>query len=339
MKLLRITIAFAAAALLAGGCVKSYVEQGGGDAIGFRAGSMLLQDDADYPTKASTMEADFRVFGRRNATNLVFNGDVVTYSAGAWTYSPLRFWWWDHASDYYDFVGAAPVSNTAAAALQGDAEITTVKVPYNASSDSYDLVMAATRILGTAPNPRAPVELEFNHMLSKVSVVVENTSDSPQALHLDNYYFRRLVTSGNAKASFNDLNQGVLSWSDIVRANINLGSVSPDTDIAAAGSYPGASAMMIPQRLDTSPGGAGKPQLVVNYRYTPVGESVEETKMAEIDLDTITRTPGGSDAIVLWEKGVHYTYTIRIRIGGDVRVNIVTTEWDVDYAETPGLLI
>ena len=339
MKLLRITFAFAAAVLLAGGCVKTYVEQGGSDAIGFSAGSMLLQDDADYPTKSTAMNADFRVFGRRNASSVVFNGDAVTYTAGSWTYSPLRFWWWTYASDYYDFVGAAPLSNTGSAALQGDADVTTVKAPYDATTDSYDLVMAATRILGTAANPRAPVELEFYHMLSKVDVVVENTSDSPQGLHLDGYHFRRLVTRGSAKASFNDVNQSVMSWVDPVRANTNVGSVSPDIDIASAGSYAGSSAMMIPQRLDVNPGGTGKPQLVISYRYTPVGESVEEVKTEEIDLDTITRTAGGSDAIVQWEKGVHYTYTIRIRIGGDVRVNITTTEWDVDYAETPGLLI
>ena len=70
-----------------------------------------------------------------------------------------------------------------------------------------------------------------------------------------------------------------------------------------------------------------------------MGESVVEEKTVEIDLDTITRTAGGSDVIDLWERGVHYTYTISIRIGGDVRVNITTTEWDVDYVETPGLLI
>lgn len=330
-----IVAAALAGALLAGGCVKTFVPSEQEDTICFRAQSLLLQDDA--PTKAAApLENSFKVFGKRNNSFTVFSGDSVSPSgSGTWTYSPLRFWLWERMTDYYDFVGVSPVSAAStAAAFDPDAPAMTVKVPYDATATGYDLVMSAVRRLASETQPRRTVELEFYHMLSKVEIVVENTSDDPQALTVDSFHFEKLVTSAKAKATFNTQGQGDLSWSDPIRSGASLGSASPDEEIDAGDDYSCGTVYMIPQRLDVNPG--NKPKLVLNYSYTIPGES-EEHKSVDIDLDQITLSNG--NAITRWDRGVHYTYTIRIRIGGDVQVILTTTEWDVTYAETPGLLI
>jgi hypothetical protein len=313
------------------------------EVIGFSAGSRLLRDDA---TKGGTPKEGtefgsgdtFFVFGCKvvsDAHQQVFSGDEVSYDGSQWSYEPLRFW--DSNASRYDFIAfSGPASNdgisfTIPAHIHADLS---AMVTYDATGTQCDLMTACShRSDGTVD----PVELEFKHMLSAVSVTIYN--DSPhQDITLNSYRFRYLCTRATAYVE-QDLNTPIIpeDWfSPSYNSNLVLGSAT-GADLAHGGSHYPASAsydLMIPQELDQL--GAYIPRLVVDYSFDP--GTGEEHVTTPIRLQDI-KAKNSEEYITRWLPGVRYNYEVHIRVGGGIRVVVSTTDWEDVYAQTPGLAI
>ncbi len=154
-------------------CQKSdVVEVAQGSAIAFDSfvNKTTKVTEADDMSKANLKA--FSVFGWRNngTAELIFNAQEVTANNGVCTYSPLQYW----AAGYnYQFEAVAPVvgTNLTVAAAETGSTLTFT------SDSKTDLIWARPSVISyqeateTAP---APVQLTFDHLLSRVMFQVHN---------------------------------------------------------------------------------------------------------------------------------------------------------------------
>ena len=321
-----------ACALLSAGCTRVY-DPAREQEISFRAGSLLLNDaitKADFENGAS-----FYVFGAKTISLThypIFTGQTVTYDGSAWSYSPARFW--DPSASRYDFLAISGPASASGISCTPSTLPIQATVTYSPTASQYDLMAAcADRTDGSI----APVNLEFHHMLSAVSVVVYNDSPS-QSITMNSYGFKNLCTQATLTVE-QDLNTPEQGWvSPSYDTNVVLGD-DDGAVLATSGSYYPTSTVtdyMIPQALN--PLGSTAPTLVLNYSYLESGASEPTNVVTPIRLQDI-KIMGSDEAITSWQPGVRYTYQIHIRMGGGIRVHVITTEWEEVNAETPGLLI
>ncbi len=325
------------------GCVKAYDPASEhGNAIRFEAGSLLLDDNAtskgtpvegtEYPAGST-----FTVFGSHysgGSETEVFSGETVTkQAAGYLTYDNPKLWIWKVPGDYYDFVAVNPAGKgTSRMPVAGNIALST---SYDITVEDYDLMAATSRRRGNVLNPKDVVQMQFDHMVSAVRIVVINSSESKEVT-IDGISFRNLTVCGDAKATLDAAGNTNLSWINTERSSALVLETLPDEVIPPGERYNGEWNLMIPQRLDQAVGASpieeNMPRLLISY--TPDGLS---QTTAEIALKNIERSDG--TPITSWEMGVKYIYYVSMRLDGGVLVRIETTAWDPVEAETPGLLI
>lgn len=336
-RIIRIAAAVCTLSLLAG-CTSQLdpVEEG---TISFSAGSPLLRDDATtkggVPKDAFGNGDSFFVWGAKTISLShypIFTGQSVSYNGTVWSYSPTRFW--DSNASRYDFLaisGPASASNVTCTPSSLPLQLL---VTYSPTSSQYDLLAACTE---RTDGSTGPVNLNFYHMLSAVSVVVYNDSPS-QSITINSYKFKNLCTQATLT-----LEQGVNTpqsgWANPgYDSNMVLGDDNGAVLASGGSHYPISTVtdFMIPQALD--PVGSALPALVLNYTYQEAGDPEPTNVVTQIRLQDI-KTLGSDEAITSWQSGVRYNYEIHIRMGGGIRVHVITTEWEVVDAETPGLMI
>lgn len=321
-----------ACALLSAGCTRVY-DPAREQEISFRAGSLLLNDAI---TKSSFENGgNFYVFGAKTISLThypIFTGQTVTYDGSTWSYSPARFW--DPNASRYDFLAISGPASASGITCNPSSLPLMATVTYNPTSSQYDLMAAcADRTDGSI----GPVDLEFHHMLSAVSVVVYNDSPS-QSITLNSYGFKNLCTQATLTVEQN-LNTPEPGWvSPGYDSNVVLGDDNGAV-LASGGSYYPTSTVtdyMIPQALNLL--GSAAPALVIDYSYQEAGDPEPTNVVTPIRLQDI-KFLGTDQTITSWQPGVRYTYQIHIRMGGGIRVHVITTEWEEVNAETPGLMI
>ena len=346
--------AAACALFLWEGCARIAVpDPVGNDTIGFNPGTQLLKDDVS--TKAGTIKEGeqfevgekIAVFGRRhgnNQTSIVFDGDIVEKkSASVWEYAPLKAWYWLSEGDYYDFLGVYPTGKgTSRMDVPGNLAIRT---HYSISNDNYDLMYALYRRHGSDNDRIATVPLTFRHALCAVKIIFDNDSNA-EDITVNSYGFTNMVVSADAKATLDVIGNPEMTWINTTRNASAIRCVEPEVALKGKNnsgnhSYSGAFDFMIPTALDaTSNGEAGveenMPHLVVEF--TPSGQSAITTSIL---LKSIERDPlnGDNTPVDVWEPGKRYIYHVSIRLDGGVQISVITTEWDVIHAETPGVMI
>lgn len=145
------------------------IEVKGGDAIAF-ADVMLdnaVRAAVDPSTTFETIQG-FNVWGFMDDVNgVVFEGDEVTRSGEAWTYSPTQYWAPSHT---YYFAALSPIGgqwtlNTANGGTLGAGIVNFVN-----NDGSEDLLYAKAIVTTEADINKQPgaVKLQFQHLLSKV---------------------------------------------------------------------------------------------------------------------------------------------------------------------------
>lgn len=324
-------------------------------AIGFRAGSALLLDDAQ--TKGGdikdgtlfSIDDAFCVFGRRYGAasqTLIFDGTTVTKELSGWTYSPAKFWYWESAGNYYDFLAIYPAGKgTTRMDIEGNlAAQTSYDLERTPTPDNYDLMAATYRRQGSVSDPTAPVDFNFNHMTSAVGVVIINQSTDTD-VSISQIEFQNLVVCGTAKVTINNLGGSLLSWINTERNthNVRVTTYTPEVNVEAGkrfaldNDHPEVARgydLMIPQRLDQAAtiNATDVPKLLLTY--TPEGGV---SKTHTITLKDVLRAD--STPLTSWEMGRKYTYFISMRLDGGLLVSITTTAWEDIEAETPGILI
>lgn len=343
-------------------------------AITFRAGIELTHSDPSTKalnTNTAFSEGDqFTVFGRRTGegrnTRIFykddapdpsgnFQGVTVTRGASEWTYSPLSYWYWVNESNFYDFIAVHPYNAPAERMMEDGEDIPgymAVKSQYTISTDSHDLLMAATRRQGHVADRTAPVNLVFNHMLCAVKVIVTNESATTD-LTLTSVSVNNIIQSAYAKMTIDSGGNPEYYWIDSQRTGANVSIFTGSEELEPDENYATEFHLLIPGDLaDTIDGSLAPEEGDADYETKleayeskvprlNVGFTVNDTPLTpSILLKDIQRTKYDTeDPITVWEPGIRYTYHIGIRLDGGIVVRVVTTEWDEIEAETPGLLI
>ena len=154
---------------------------------------------------ASTPEInEFRVWSSRtygpsgdNTTDCqIFglNGSLVTYSDGAWKYSPVRYW----QTGEYKFVAVSYLSE-AECAYNGTMRNTGLDInftsPWNLSTTPADLILAPATVSGDSQrNNNANVAFTFDHQLAKVKFSAKNNDSREPSITITG-----VKISGNSK--------------------------------------------------------------------------------------------------------------------------------------------
>ena len=134
-------------------------------------------DKAQDPSTTTGTISAFDVWGFMDQTNgILFDGEDVTGSQGAFTYTNTQYWLPGH--DYY-FAALAPMNsdnwtlNTEAANFYGAGILNFLNI-----NGTEDLLYAATALEDVSDNPGA-VKFQFHHLLSKVKFTFENGFTNP----------------------------------------------------------------------------------------------------------------------------------------------------------------
>ena len=247
--------------------------------------------------------------------------------------SPQPWEWANNTPDYYDFIA---FYRWKSGTYTKSASPTTVRVPYDATVEQYDLMAAGMRRLGSAAEPNEIVPLTFRHLLCAVKVIVYNDSDAKD-FTLTDLHFKGLVVSDEAVLSLTPPSTVSVNWIDPARNTgsdlfgfhtskpVSYGQSITWPDGGANGNYN----LLVPQTLVAST------KLEMSFTYDNGG-----TKNSTLSLGLST-VPNEGDGTLLttWAAGRKYEYKIHIRVDGGVVVSVVTTEWDAVEAQTHGIML
>jgi hypothetical protein len=209
----KILLAFTALALLA--CTQEEVVDTPQAAITF---SNAFIENSTHMTKVTdpsvtkTSLEGFAVWGYRNETaNVVFEGEIVTPVAGSdkWTYSSTQYW--IPYSKYY-FAALAPINNKNWSLDLTGANTYPGTVTFANAEGTEDLLYSAVAV--ETPNLNtllasgmSPVELTFDHLLSKLKFTFVNG--------LDEDYISLVVKNINMKVPADaTINLAIENWWD-----------------------------------------------------------------------------------------------------------------------------
>ena len=247
----------AAAATMFAACSQSDVlnevqVQEEAQAIGFSTYSAKAtraenNESATATTGLEEHHVAFSVWGYKNTyTNFVFDDETVKMNAGAWEYVSKKYW--DKAATSYQFYAAAPVDyawvlnandsenqrddffSLINFGLEGNSLTSTTHQYSFASVNDQDLMIASPCTV-VRDNFGQKVQLNFNHILSRLNVTVNkggNLNDTGATLNVTSFKVYKLKNSGsfNEKA---DLEGAVLANGTTKRWNV---AGSPEYTIA-----------------------------------------------------------------------------------------------------------
>ena len=255
--------------------------------------------------------------------------DVYKDNSGAWVYDDLKLWengYW-HFEAFYPLPStlhvekpvqeqdALYVSFTAPKEEGAVLEGLTVNYYYGPTA-SHDLMTAEdTRTYSSASPDASPVQFEFKHLLSRVSIAVKTATDDVTlksltfagmsvlgAYNTVGYSGRwQLLTefdelSDVPSGSFSDLNDNIPS---------PLPSDGTSVDVLS-------DLLLIPQTPGDGTTGHAPITLEVTYA---IGDAAPETKTIALP----SSTP--------WEPGHHYRYTLKLAMA-DVTLSVEMVQWD-----------
>lgn len=182
------------------------VEMAKGNAIGFKT---FVNNSTRVANDVTTNNLEeFKVWGLMNKgdkTGTPFVAKEVTKANGAWSYAPPVYWEKGYA---YSFVALAPNNTytfTAPTVINNWGSLT-----FENGNGETDLIYAAAKKETVEGNGcPAPVDLTFNHMLSRVRFQFENGMEDGSKLTVSNVKINDAYTSGTATLAEQLAN---LSW-------------------------------------------------------------------------------------------------------------------------------
>ncbi len=158
---------------------------------------------ADYGSK--NLPDDLNVYGvttKGTTSVVVFNGDKVTNTGSAWTYSPLRYW---IADNDYTFAAVAPAG--AATVDQGtDTKAGGIKTITFTNNGEVDLLYAAYEdAKGVAANRADEVDFTLGHMLSRIQFEFVNEMPKNYSVKVSEVKITNVVTDATINKQSNDV--------------------------------------------------------------------------------------------------------------------------------------
>jgi hypothetical protein len=169
-------------------------------------GRLDSKADGDLPSDFT----GFHVWAQNGSNSSVFgvNGTAVNTSdeGTTWTYSPVRYW----QAGTYNFYAVAPQGIATGSLANGALALTFGSEGLSLSSQTDLMLATASNVTGrfnTDEKPEA-VDLEFNHMMSKVSFSARNADANNTAITVTS-----VSISGNHKTASGYSTAGNGSWS------------------------------------------------------------------------------------------------------------------------------
>lgn len=230
----------------------------------------------------------------------IFNAQTVSGGHGAWTYSPKKYWDKMSTYNFYAVAPANPTSGTYACtdAANGMITITGVKSGLAKAEGTEDFLIdrdGAKSVSGYHTGNHAKVELEFNHVMAKVSIqlkrnVTENITVNSITMSGWNSNEGKFVQTLTATPGVGNISEWSMANGTAGTVTFNQGyALTADAAVAVEDSY-----IMVPQTVGTL-------TFTLDYTITYTDGVVENFKS---QTGTLTAQTWGTDT--------HTTYTIKV---------------------------
>ena len=230
----------------------------------------------------------------------IFNKQVVSGGDGAWTYSPTKYWDKNSTYNFYAAAPANPTSGTYACtdAANGMITITGVKSGLAKAVGTEDFLIdrdGAKSVSGYHTGNHAKVELEFNHVMAKVSIqlkrnVTENITVNSITMSGWNSNEGKFVQTLTVTPGVDNISEWSMTTGTAGTVTFNQGyALTTDAAVAVEDSY-----IMVPQTVGTL-------TFTLDYTITYTDGVVENFKS---QTGTLTAQTWGTDT--------HTTYTIKV---------------------------
>ena len=343
LRIHHIVLAFAAIALLAGGCSDPRVLDTDRTDIRFGASTVQLEEGTKSVTSLDhrttfTQGESISVYGwHNNEAAQIFTNERVTLTAQGWTYNPKQRWSWGD-NDWYDFLAVPSTVSGVTSTAPSSSSPFSLSVHYDPRVSQQDLLMAGTRRRVTDENPSDIVQLDFQHILCAVKVIFYRDPGS-QKFVITSFGFDDLIVSADIVGYWDEFAKKFTSRPENAerthQKQFGEDRIDPwHTPALFVDIYdPGFYDLLIPQNLESD----DSPSLVVKFR-DDVDPDYNEYTPDPIPLKDIV-IKGTDTPITRWEPGHVYVYEVHILLNGGVLVNVITTKWEDVLAQTPGLMI
>lgn len=252
------------------------VEVAKGNAIGFKT---FVNNSTRAANDVTTDNlAGFKVWGLMNKgdkTGTPFVAKEVTKGTNGWSYEPPVYWEKDYA---YSFVALAP--NNAYTFTAPTVINTWGSLTFNNDTGETDLIYAAAKQATITGNGcPAPVNLTFNHMLSRVRFQFENGMADGSVLTVSNVKINDACTSGTATLA--EALTGISWVADQATGALEFGDAA---EMSENGKEATAHKYMIPATKDYK----------LSFTVTRKHHGVTDTYNHNVDLQGLTFDPGKS---------------------------------------------
>lgn len=258
--------------------------------------------------------------------NFMYNEEVA-FDGSSYTYSPLKYWP-NNTNEKITFWAYYPYSATPVLYQKGKSTgftNTTKGLPdirFTVTDGQTDFMISNVASNKTKPAVNTPVELTFNHALSRVSFYVKKVDAAVpekytvklKSLRLDGIY----LTATHK-------NSGTIGWADWTGPRGSISTFIP-ADPAAyltlttsypAGGSPQAVSIVLPQDLSYE-----YAMLHVEYTIDFDGLLNTRTMVTNIPLRTVFE-----DVSALWEKGKEYRVNISITPDDPIEFSVTWSNW------------
>ena len=255
--------------------------------------------------------------------HLLMNNVHVQYNGGVWEYSPEEYW---IADTRFSFVATYPYDKDGTN-FKLDSDDVTLSVSETPSEVDY---LMATEEVDTAAEgfPEAPVELQFKHMLTNVSLNIWRDGGKHQN---DQMRIRKVTLSNICKGGTYSTSSDewtptttgeklTLSYvNDAVADTDNIGAATQKNGSLEFGGTPSKPfdeekpLLLIPQNIDES----NSVSLKIEYELKRQNAADWESAELETILPSIT-----------WKSGQRYTYNVVLSSVTDITVYYIQTKVD-----------
>lgn len=337
-----LALAAALTALLAGACSKAIgpnteEEDDGWTNVGGDIPVRFSSSLVNTPATKGTLPANstFGVFAYYTKTNnwngnftpdFMYNEDV-SFDGTSYTYSPIKYWP-NNTNEKITFWAYYPYSASAVLYQKGKTTAynnTTKNLPdirFTVTDGQTDFMVSNVASNKTKPSLNTPVELTFNHALSRISFYVKKVDTAVpekytvklKTIRLDGIY----LTATHK-------NSGTVGWANWTgpRGTVSpFAPADPSAYVTLATSYPAtgspqAVSIVLPQDLSYE-----YAMLHVEYTIDFEGLLHTRTMISNIPLSSVFE-----DASALWQKGKEYRVNISITPDDPIEFSVTWSNW------------
>lgn len=308
-------------------------ELGGDRPVSFRSSLTAPETKATLPTGSS-----FGVFAYYTKTNnwnsargstvpnFMYN-EEVTFDGTSYSYAPIKYWP-NNTNEKISFWAYYPYSASAVLYQKGKTTAynnTTKDLPdirFTVTDGQTDFMISDVAANKTKPAVDTPVELSFNHALSRLSFYVKKVDAAVpekytvklKTIRLDGIY----LTATHK-------NSGTVGWANWTgpRGTVSpFAPADPSAYVTLATSYPAAGSpqavsIVLPQDLSYE-----YAMLHVEYTIDFEGLLHTRTMISNIPLSSVFE-----DASALWQKGKEYRVNISITPDDPIEFSVTWSNW------------